>query len=87
MPPERLPGQPLLERREVAEGQQPVDLLRAALARHAVDVGVEIDVLHHGEVRIEAEALAHVADVFLDRLGLAHDMAAGDPGVAGRRAP
>ncbi len=73
------------ERRQVAEGQQPFDLFGTPSSRHAVDVGVEVDVLHHGQIGIEAEALAHVADLFLDRLGLAHRVPPHDPGFTGGR--
>ena len=73
------------KRRQVAEGQQPLGLLPPPAARHVVDVGVEVEVLHHGQVGVQPETLAHVADVFLDRLGLADDVPAGHPGVAGRR--
>ena len=69
-------GEALPERGEIAEAEQPVDLLGAAADGHAVDVGVESDVLHHREVRIKAEALAHVADVLLEALGVAHDIEA-----------
>jgi hypothetical protein len=49
------------------------------------EVGVEVEVLVllHGEVGIEAEALAHVADAILDLLGLVHHMKAVHPGFAG----
>ena len=84
-PPGEIARQTLLEGREVAEGQQAVDLLLAPAARDAVDVGIEVDVLHDRQVAIEAEALAHVADRLLEGLGLAHDVMAGDPGIAAGR--
>ena len=49
----------LLGRRQVAEGEEFIDPYRAFPARHAIEVGVEVDILYHGEVRIEPEALAH----------------------------
>ena len=39
--------------------------------REAVDAAVQADVLADREVLVEREALAHVADVALDRLALA----------------
>ena len=44
---------------------------RRAVARHAVDAGVEAQVLLDGQVLVQAEALRHVADALLDALGLA----------------
>ncbi len=73
------------ERRQVAEGKEPLYFFGTPFLRHAVDVGVEVDVLHHGQVGIEAEALAHVADLFLDRLGLPDRVPPHDPGFAGGR--
>ncbi len=81
----QLAGLALLERRQVAEGEQLFDARRATLARHAVEVGVEVDVLHDGQVGVEPEPLAHVGDVVLDGFGLPDDVPAGDPGVARRR--
>ena len=75
-------GQPAFEGREIAEGQQPPDPLVAALAGDIIDVGVEIDVFHHGQVGVESETLAHVADFGLDRLGRVHDVMSGHPGRA-----
>ncbi len=79
-------GEPLLERLHVGESQQLVDLLFAPLPCHAIDVGVEVQVLLHAEIGVEAEALAHVADLLLDRFGLAHRVQAEHAGApAGRR--
>jgi len=83
--PGEIPGQPAFERREVAERQEPVDPFLAPAAGHLVDVGVEVDVLQDRQVGIEPEPLAHVADVLLDRLGVAHHVVASHPGVARRR--
>ncbi len=52
--------------------------LVAAFAGHVVDVGVEIEVLHHRQVGVETESLAHVADLGLDRFGLADDIVTGN---------
>ena len=52
----------------------------------AIDAGVEVDVLLDGQVLVERELLAHVADVGLDFLGLRADVEAGDAAAAaGRR--
>ena len=41
-------------------------LRRVSCPRNLVDAAVEVDVLLYGEVFVEGETLAHVADVFLD---------------------
>ena len=83
----QIAGPASLERRQIAEGQQPLDSFLPAAARFAVNVGIEVDVLHHRQVGIETEPLTHVADVFLDLLGLADRMPAGHPGLRRRRGP
>ena len=45
--------------------------------RDAVDAAVEVDVLLDGEVLVEREFLAHVADVGFDLFGLGADIEAG----------
>ena len=67
---------------QVAEGQQPLHPLVAAFARHVINVGVEVDVLHHGQIGIEPETLAHVANLCFHGLGLADDVMSGDPRLA-----
>ena len=59
--------------------------LAASFRRDAVDAAVEVDVLLDGEVLVEREPLAHVADVGLDQLGLRADVEAGHgaPAAAG----
>ena len=71
IPPERLPARRRLNGVRLLKASSRSICSCAAVSRHAVDVGVEVDVLHHGQVGVEAEALAHVADLLLDRLGLA----------------
>ena len=65
--------------------------LRAALpcGRDAVDAAVEIDVLLDGQVLVQREPLAHVADVGLDLFGLRADVEAGHraPPAVGARMP
>ncbi len=80
-----LVGQPVLERGEVAETQQALDARRPLLARDLEEVRVEEEVLQHGEVAVETEALGHVRDTVLDRLGLRSNGVAGDERVALRR--
>jgi len=80
--PGELAGQPALERtqrREVVEALKP---LRTVRARHAVQVGVELEILGHGEVGVEAEALRHVGDRVLHPLGIPHHAHALEAGVA-----
>ena len=82
MPPERLPARRRLNGARLLKASSRSVFSCAAPARHVVDVGVEVEVLHHGQVGVEPETLAHVADLLLDRLGLADDVMAGHPGVA-----
>jgi len=44
--------------------------LRGLRALEAIDAGVEVEVFLHGEVFVEAELLAHVADMLLDLGGI-----------------
>src|SRR6185312_12926643 len=50
-----------------------------------VDAAVELDVLAHGEVVVEREALAHVPDVALDRFRFTEHVVSGDRRFAARR--
>src|SRR5205085_374070 len=50
-----------------------------------VDAAVQTDVLADGEILVQREALAHVADVALDALRVARDVVAGDRRPATRR--
>jgi hypothetical protein len=56
-----------------------VDPLVPAPGRHLVDIGIEVEVFHDRQVGIKAEPLAHVADIGLDQLGLAHRVPAKHP--------
>src|SRR6266508_4660142 len=47
---------------EAGEGEDPSLPLFAALGRHAVDAGEEVQVLDDGEVVVQGELLGHVAD-------------------------
>ena len=69
----------LLGRRQVAEGEEFIDPCRAFPALHAIEVGVDVDILYHGEVRIEPEALAHISiDWHSTNHTLRHGNAVGD---------
>ena len=78
-----LAGEAVAERAEVREREEPLEARRALGSRHPVEVGVEAEVLLDREVGVEAEALRHVGDAVLDRLGVAGDRDAGEDRVAG----
>ena len=61
MPPDSRSARRVAERRQLRHLQQPI--ARRRVARDAVDLGEERDVLVDGEVAVEAEALRQVADV------------------------
>jgi len=75
-------GAPLPEGTQVAEFKQPVNGLFATLSGNAVDIRIKQQVFHDRQVRIQSEALAHIADPLFHRFGFAHGVAAGGPGVA-----
>src|SRR4030065_493071 len=60
------PRQAPLERGQVAEGQQFLDPLPPPPAGNAVQVGIEGDSFHHGEIGVEPEPLAHAPDLLVD---------------------
>ncbi len=62
------------------------EALQALLAlplRHLVEIRVEQQILHHGEVRIQAEPLRHVGDVVLHLLRILRHADAVQHGVTG----
>ena len=63
--------------------EHPAGAVADVAIAQVVDAAVERDVLADGEVLVEREALAHVADVALDALGLAGDVVSGDGRAAG----
>ncbi|EKD39920.1 MAG: hypothetical protein ACD_75C00246G0002 [uncultured bacterium] len=73
------------ERPHVAEVEQFTDALPPAFAAHAVEIGVEVDVLANRQVLVKPESLAHVGEVVLDRCCLCLRIEAGDPGDTGIR--
>ena len=60
MPPESLPASRSVNGAEVRERQQPLEGLGAAVADHAAEVGVEVEVFLDGQILVEAESLRHV---------------------------
>ena len=56
-----LARQPAGEAGQVGEGEQPVERPAPGHARHAAEVGVEVEVFLHRQVLVQAEPLGHVA--------------------------
>src|SRR5688572_25579736 len=81
-----LAGETVLERLEVREAEEPFEPSRALAPWHAEEVGVEVEVLEHGEVGIETKPLRHVGEVGLHSLRVRGDAEAEDRGVAAGRA-
>ena len=75
----------------IAEGAEPAEVVKspepsgAFGAGHVEEVGVEVEVLAHREVMVEAEELRHIGDLALGRLGILSDIGAEHPGSAARR--
>ena len=69
-PPQEQPGAPVEVRPDVRELDRRVAPAPELLAAKAVDARVEVEVLVHGEVVVERELLAHVADALADLLAL-----------------
>ena len=63
-----LAREPPREGRELRHRQEMREALRAQFLRHAVQVGIEVQVLLHRQVFVEAEFLRHVAQEVLHRL-------------------
>ncbi len=59
----------------------------ARVSDHVAQVGIEIEILHHRQVFIEAEALRHIADDTVDVGGVAPRVEAAnlDPALAGQQ--
>ena len=67
IPPERFPARRRLNGVEVAENASSASIFSCPpLPRDAVEVGIEVDVLHDGEVGVQTEPLAHVPDLPVD---------------------
>ena len=69
------------DRHELTDADLRVDL-DFTQQRHAVQLGVETQVLRAGQVVIERGVLEDQADIAADRVPLGPDVAAGHPGVA-----
>jgi hypothetical protein len=71
-------GEPALEPLEVGEGEQTREALLALRPGDAAEIGVEVEILAHRQVLVEAEALRHVGGErvnrrrFSDRAEAAH---------------
>ena len=65
------PGPSIQVGADVGQGDDRLSPLAQALAGEPVDAGEEVEVLAHGQILVEREPLAHVADVPADRLTLA----------------
>ena len=81
MPPERLPASLFLKGVRLLKARRRSIFSSRSRLRDAVDIGIEMDVFHDGQIGVEAEALAHVADLRLDRLGLPPGVVADHPGL------
>ena len=68
--PGKLARQPISELRQVRHVQQSLVALAPHVHGHALQVGVQIQVLLHRQVFVQAKPLRHVADAVLHLLGL-----------------
>src|SRR5882672_10587176 len=75
-PPESVPGDLVAAASQPDLAQHLLDKGGADASRDAVQPGVEAQVLVHGEVLVQAEALGHVADALLDPLRLGGEVVA-----------
>ena len=81
----QLAGQPVLERRKIGKFKQALHARRTLGLRHLVQVGVEVQVLEHRHVGVQAEALRHVGDDVLHAFRVTRHADAAERRVAGRR--
>ena len=77
------PGDEVLLAAEVRHADGPVEALGLRRPAQAVDPGEEVEVLPHGQLVVEAEALGHVADAAAHPLGVAGDVDPQHPAGAG----
>ena len=84
IPPDRLPARRRRKGPRPENSRSPGSFSFPFAPGDAVQVGVEAEVLRDGQVGVEPEPLAHVADLALDRRRLRADGAAHHPGVAFR---
>jgi hypothetical protein len=69
-----LAGRTCGEARHVGHFQHAREALAAHCLRHAVQIGVEVQIFLHAQVFVQAEALRHVADAVLHRLRVVGDV-------------
>ena len=86
MPPESLPAGRSVKRARSVISSSRAKRSRARLRRHAVKVGVEVQVFLHAQILVEAEALRHVADAILHGLRICAATSMPSTRVALRRA-
>ncbi len=55
------------------------------IALESVDPAIELEVLQHGQVGVQAELLRHVSDATFDQLGVVPHVMAQHQGISGRR--
>ena len=80
--PGELARRPIQVRPQAAQGQNVIQALAQPGRRQAVDAPVELQILRHREVVVEAELLRHVADPLAHLLGLGADVEPVHPGGA-----
>ena len=86
MPPERFPASRLVKRARSVKASKPLEGFGSRLADNAAQIGVERQVLEHGQVFVEPEALGHVADGVMQRDAVLDRVVAADRKAAfGRR--
>ena len=66
------------ERRQVGHGQEMGEALPAQGFVDAVEIRIEVHVLRHGEIFVEAEFLGHIAELRLKRRRVLDRVAAED---------
>ena len=74
----QLACEPCSERRELRHREEMREALFPHILRHAVQVGVEVEILLHRQVLVETELLRHVAQEILHGLRLRRHIDPGD---------
>ena len=84
-PPGELPREPVGERLQARELEEPLEPRRPLRPGNLVEIGIEAQVLEHRQVGVEPEALRHVGNLRLDALGIPDDAGSEDLGLSRRR--